>query len=231
MRVALITPWRPHHPDRELGLRFVIDHYAPTNYLHLLADDNRTEQFSRTAARNAGALMAGDWDVAVFIDADCVVPIEVLEHGIEFAHREGRVVLPHDRFEPLSRAGSILAMCEPNLSRWDERWIAQPYVERSRPSGVVVFPRRAWDTVGGYDERFRGWGFEDTAMLWSLDALAGGFHRLTGRMWHIWHPSEQAAWLPSDKDLFERYKKARDDPHAMRALLLERQQSGDRLLI
>lgn len=132
------------------------------------------------------------------------------------------MVLPHDHFWPLSQQGTVEAMAEPNIAAWDESW-AVDGTHRKRPSGVIVFPRRVWDDVQGYDERFEGWGFEDTAMLWAVDALSTGWVRLVGKLWHLWHQPSTGTWLPEDKALFERYKLARGDYAAMRALLLERE--------
>jgi hypothetical protein len=63
---------------------------------------------------------------------------------------------------------------------WTERWVKRAaglgpeldrdemdlYVERTNPlswSCFIVFPRPVFDDLGGFDERFKGWGFEDMA--------------------------------------------------------------------
>ena len=221
MKSVILTPWRPGSADREEALNYVLKHYAPSGIQHVLGDGD-TPTFSRTAARNRAAEKAGDWDAAAFVDADCIIPIETLEMALELAYRRNQVILPHDHYWPLSRLGTVEAMLEPNVAKWDVSW-CEDSQHRKRPSGVIVFPRRVWDDVQGYDERFEGWGFEDNAMLWAIDALSTGWLRLAGKLWHLWHPSAKATWLPSDKALFERYKGARGDYAKMRALLLERE--------
>lgn len=221
LRTAICIPWRAGNYAREEALSFVREHYEEGGFSITLADAN-TQRFSRTAARNEAARKAGDWDVAAFVDADCVLEIETLEHAFQQAWDEQQVILPHDHYYPLGRLGTTLALRETNIGAWHRSWIEQPFVDRKRPSGVIVFPRMAWEIVGGYDERFTGWGFEDTAMLFALTGIAGGWSRASGVLWHLWHPPSNASWEPEDKALFERYKRAVDDQPAMRALLRER---------
>jgi len=52
--------------------------------------------------------------------------------------------------------------------------------------GLLVIHREAFDKVGGYDETYIGWGYEDSAMNISL-LLKSVWDRLPGHAWHIWH--------------------------------------------
>jgi hypothetical protein len=63
-------------------------------------------------------------------------------------------------------------------------------VERTNPiswSCCIVIPRAVWDDLGGFDERFRGWGFEDMA-LQSIVVGLYGHERIAGDVYHLWHP-------------------------------------------
>lgn len=93
-------------------------------------------------------------------------------------------------------------------------------------SGIFAVNTDLWDEVGGFDERFIGWGYEDWAFMWSCMTL-GGIERAPGHCVHLWHPRkhEEEAGQPHYKDneaLFFRYRDAAGDPVAMRALLAER---------
>ena len=220
MTPILLTPWRGGDRHREMNRVAVEQHYAKSGMRHLFVDSS-TIRFSRTAARNEAARRT-TWDVAAFIDADCIVPIETLEAAMDQAFRTGKVILPHDRFWPLNEAGTLRALAEPNIAKWDPEWTGDPII-RKRPSGVIVVPWMAWAAFGGYDERLSGWGFEDTAFLWTAEDLGSGWERMPGPLWHLWHPSASGTWLPEDKALFERYKAAHGDYLAMLALLHERQ--------
>lgn len=218
---VIVVPWRPGDDERNKAQQYVMRHYQRTGMPIVFADSGH-DHFNRAASRNVGAFASGDWLVAAFVDADCIMPIEHLEAAMEVANEQDRVVIPHDEYLPLSPEGSKFALMEPVVAKWRPDWLQQPVIKRRRPSGVIVFPRSAWDIVGGYDSRLSGWGFEDAAMLRALDELAGGYARLQGRLFHFWHPPNHGAWLQEDKDLFNRYKAAEGNPVAMEALLNER---------
>src|SRR5688500_4221600 len=52
--------------------------------------------FNRSAAVNRAAAKAGDWDVAVIIDADVICDVERTRKAAQMAHATGRMVLPYD---------------------------------------------------------------------------------------------------------------------------------------
>ncbi|MFK4998906.1 galactosyltransferase-related protein [Bacillus sp. N9] len=53
--------------------------------------------------------------------------------------------------------------------------------------GINVVPRKHFETVGGFDERFVGWGGEDDAFAASLNTLCGYVKRLDATIYHLWH--------------------------------------------
>ena len=53
---------------------------------------------------------------------------------------------------------------------------------------IQIMPREAFDTVGGWDTRFRGWGGEDHAAMRAMDTLYTLHKTLPGQVLHIWHP-------------------------------------------
>ena len=55
-------------------------------------------------------------------------------------------------------------------------------------AGIQIMPREAFEEVGGWDERFRGWGGEDHAAMQAMDTLYWRHKTLPGQHLHIWHP-------------------------------------------
>jgi predicted glycosyltransferase involved in capsule biosynthesis len=78
-------------------------------------------------------------------------------------------------------------------------------------AGLLVLSREAWEKVGGYDEAFIGWGYEDNAFQASLDRRVGHFDRVDGFVVHLWHPApvEECFGQPHIKDNQARYEKYR----------------------
>lgn len=94
-------------------------------------------------------------------------------------------------------------------------------------SGIFAVNAGLWDTVGGFDERFIGWGYEDWAFMWSCMTLGRIERSPGGTCNHLWHPRqhENEAGQPhykANEALFFRYQHAAGDPDAMRRLLAER---------
>lgn len=195
--------------------------------------------FSRSAALNRAAALAGDWDVAVIVDADVFIdPHRVLE-AVELAHETGSMVLPHDTRLDLSPgvsrqvAGSheaLVALLGADYAdhRWRRRNVHRHYTEdNGHPSvsSVVVISRRQWDTIGGFDESFRGWGYEDTAFAAAAETF-GGIIRIPGAVFHLWHPTAKEgkrgtqSWSRNSAK-GQRYRTAIGDPDAIRALQAE----------
>jgi predicted glycosyltransferase involved in capsule biosynthesis len=80
--------------------------------------------------------------------------------------------------------------------------------------------------VGGFDERFRGWGWEDRAFFIACDTLCG-HDRISGPVRHLWHPrspekNPDSSEYQAGRALCRRYKRAHRDRQAIQGLLNER---------
>jgi hypothetical protein len=97
-------------------------------------------------------------------------------------------------------------------------------------SSVVVMPRRLWDEMGGFDEAFSGWGYEDSAAAAAAQTLGDGIIRMPGDVWHFWHPTARegrpgtATWQRNHAR-GQRYRAAIGDREAIRALQAEGHQA------
>lgn len=206
--------WAQHWWDVCLGWPIVEGHHA----------DGR---FNRSAAINSGAAqLDDDWTEFVIVDSDVVVrdPGQVVR-AVEVARRHQRVTYAHDQWVGLTRGGTETVMGSelgPGHS-WNR------YVEKRNwfPfSQCVVVPRSVWETVGGMDERFKGWGWEDIALDRSARTLCGGTERVHGELFHLWHPrsEEREHGHPdyqANRDLGSRYKHWAGHPDAIEAILRE----------
>jgi GT2 family glycosyltransferase len=168
--------------------------------------------------------------VAAILDADTIIEPDLIEEGARRAADTGRLVLPFKTRNLLSRAGTVRILAGYQGS-WEQWVIARQVPEDAYEyiSGCQVVPRTLWDEVGGFDERFEGWGGEDDAFHAACLALAGQDpreDRMDGDVWHLWHrPSPDAnhrtPTYKQAKALSDRYIDATADWNAMRALLAE----------
>lgn len=174
---------------------------------------------NRSAARNRAAELAGDWTVAIFADADTLVPATQVREACRLARRSGDLVFPFDRYRALTPRATAnrLRGRDDDQAKW---------TMRRSVGGALVIRRDLWDDVGGYDERFVGWGYEDRAFAIACETLKG-LRRVSGSVRHLWHPisPERDPELPdyqAGRALARRYKTAAGDPVAIRKILAER---------
>src|SRR5690606_36016308 len=137
--------------------------------------DTGDEPFSIGRTWNALADEAGGWDYLVRWGADFL-----LEN-------------PHQVHAALARAkgrGGYVSCA--NEAHRQTRTEAESGKVRYRGPATFGAPsvvtRHLWETVGGFDERFAGWGHEDRAFLHGVELLFGGRSRVRGGQCVMWHP-------------------------------------------
>ena len=175
--------WQRYHPDYEI--------YE--------GHDDGPRPFNRSAAINRAAGAAGEWDVAVVIDSDIFLKQNLVTRAVANAAKTGTVTWPHRRWRGISEAWTHRIIADgrdfgPAVDREDMDLL----VERTNPiswSCCIAFPRSVWDDLGGFDERFEGWGYEDMA-LQSVVVGLYGHERLEGDVYHLWHPRSEERITP-----------------------------------
>lgn len=125
------------------------------------------EPFNRSKAKNNAARAAremGDYDprqVLVFADADTYAPLHQVQLAVQavaenateicFAHNGQGLYLTHGITRGMGAGG-----------------IPGPF-----PGGIFAIRRDAFETMGGWDEKFVGWGHEDISFLYAATKIFG----------------------------------------------------------
>jgi hypothetical protein len=191
------------------------------SHMPIVEGHHDTGLFNRSAAVNRAAALAGAWDIAVIIDADVICNPERVKEACDIAAETGKIVFPHDIRHQLNRRGSELIR-----QGYQGSWARYAHAHYDNMvSSVVVVPRKAWDEIGGFDESFEGWGFEDNAFAAAAETFAGSI-RMPGEFWHLWHPTahEGRPGTPTwdvNSAKGKRYIAATGDKAAIRALQAE----------
>lgn len=139
-------------------------------------------------ARNLGAEAAGEVDVIVFIDSDCIPHPHLVTHHLAWHAAAADVVTVGSRVHVRLAGVAIDAIASGDADlegriengfsgRPDFRRILQRRTAglttgdeafRTFVSSNVAVPRRLFETVGGFADRFPHWGSEDTELGWRL---------------------------------------------------------------
>lgn len=187
-KIPVIVPYRSDNGARAENWMYIQAFYWDNlkwadRYIGVSPDG----PFNISAARNHGAEQAGDWDVAIFADADSFVDADTLETAVAVARKTQQVVLPHSRWVNVRDEERHPFLVEGWLPFDPERT-----VYGGTRGSLYVIPRAAFEAVNGFDERFRGWGWEDTAFHKAVEGLYMPFIQFEGNVWHLEHERPSA---------------------------------------
>lgn len=213
MSVAVIIPYGGDDIYRFSDLRTVLERYTATAWKPCVA--NSTAPFHKARAVNDAVRSLPDTITTIVLnDADSLPYRASLREAIWMAQEAPGIVFAFTEYRKLGAKQT--AACYGR--GWRDALTADTW-ELSQPTseshGCVAMSRETFETVGGYDERFTGWGYEDLAF--NITCEARWPSRRTGwPLVHLWHPP--AVENPANGELYARYQAARGDVRALDAL-------------
>lgn len=160
MKIGIVIPWRPQ-PSRIPAFEFVYGWYQanfPDSNIYLM-DDKPGEKFNLSASRNDGVRIAEKigCDVVVISDADTFPEIETLKKTIDAAMNDNFIHNPYTSTFEYDKEYS-----DKILNGEDPKDF--PHISHISTGGIYVCKPSSWWAIGGQDEKFIGWGYEDSAM-------------------------------------------------------------------
>lgn len=174
--ISVLVPWRTDHGPRERAWNYLRPLWEATGHEIVVASDDGHGPFNKSQAINR-AFANSTGDVVVVMDADGLPPLPEFDPDLPWQPL-------YDRTEYLSAAttDAVYAGADP--------WRCIP--ERSFPmcTSILAVRRDAWP---GMDERFEGWGGEDTALRVTLTHLYGPVAPPSRGFRCLWHPPAYAA--------------------------------------
>jgi hypothetical protein len=212
--VAICIPWRPQ-PHRIAAYERVRRFYRDVGLddLVIIADSDPLRDFNLSDARNRAVQMAGNRgaEVVVVADADTIPDFKVLMRAVKRASRYGRVIYPFTEYVYLGDVNPEL------LEDFNSAPIERVYT--ASVGGMVVLTTRLYWELGGFDDCFTRWGYEDNAFLAAAQTLAQ-VERLEGKVWAFSHDAERdlSGRNPGSYRM-SLYRYAQRDPHLMRELV------------
>lgn len=186
-RVAILVPRRAGIEDRDRLWRFC-GRWWENDYpdWQIVEGHHDVGPFNRSKAINIAAATADEWDAAVIIDSDVLCEPNAIRAAVDLALSTNRIVLGYDRRMQLSAHGT-----ERILGGFRGNWLSPGMVTKvltNACSSAVVVGRKLWDEVGGFDERFVGWGWEDVAFRVTAETYSGEeMVQISAACWHLHH--------------------------------------------
>lgn len=229
---VILVARRAGQPDRDAIWSFLREHWARHGWPIVEGQHDASEGlFNRSIATNRASAAAGDWKLAVILDADVWVEPWQVEAAVAAARTNGRLSFAHTAWWGLNRRGRQLILngrrpLDP--AAWGGLYDVKNPLSNS---ACMVVTRDLWEQVGGYDERFIGWGAEDWAWYESCVLLGGGENRMNAPLHHFHHEvsaeskaasrGKETAELAANHALGRRYLAARGERDAMLTLIGE----------
>lgn len=169
MKVGLVIPWRSQ-PSRIPPFESVLGWYEknfPDINIYL---SDRSGVWNLSASRNDGVLKAqkDNCDVVIVNDADTIPEFNPVMEALRSAVVDGYCHTPYTNYIMLTKGGTAQHIRKGTpLSRCAGR----PYKEAC--SGVYIATPEMWFGIGGQDEKFTGWGYEDNAWHRAHEVILG----------------------------------------------------------
>lgn len=175
MSAAICVPWRAGVPSREMIWKQVGPVMAASGLPVYTGDSAPDAPFNRSEARNRAAEYVPEAEVIAFLDADAYLPPDLIREAVNRAAVSGSAVYPYTQLMSLH---PITGEASPRVNYTD----ASPLLI----SGNVMVPRALYERVGGWDERFDHYGWEDGAFVKMLRML-GTVEQMVGTLVCIEH--------------------------------------------
>lgn len=157
----------------------------------IVLGESDTGDFNRSQARNA-AFAASTGDIIVLSDADTACNPTIALNAIAAVESGAPWIIAHDRYYSLTKEYTRWLIRQPPENRLVQPFEYDWVMKEKSQAGVIVMPREAWEAIGGYNEDFKGWGYEDNEFAVRLDRKWGEHERIKGSMVHLWHPRGDA---------------------------------------
>jgi predicted glycosyltransferase involved in capsule biosynthesis len=160
MKIGVVIPWR--ETASRLPLKNYIDNWYKQNIPNakIIYSDTNHKVFNLSAARNAGVNQLLDQDIIVFNDADTYAEKNAMLKGIDMAYETGLAVNPFSAAKLLS-----LDNTKKIVNEGGDPYNVDGDIYPNSSGGIIIVTPKTLKMLGGWDEKFIGWGFEDAAFF------------------------------------------------------------------
>jgi hypothetical protein len=216
MKLSVLIPYRPDSVHRERIHRTTKPMWEKTGLEVIYQNDGAEpgQPFSFAKAVNRARTKAtGDWFLVYSVDA--LPPSKGILALLDCALKKYPWIAPMRGQARFSHDQTMQIMA------------GTPSRQTGDPAGgfclghqaIVAVKKKTWDTLGGFDERFVGWGPEDKAFHLALKTFfPDGLDLPTDEVFRtLWHPPTPRVTFAANQHLFSQYQELASDPVKFRA--------------
>lgn len=210
MKIALVIPWKPT-PSREKPLQAVLDWYKINlPDIDVIFANASDDIWLPSASRNIGVKKAQEAhiDIIIMNDADTIPEISSLLEAIDAAYNDNLIHLPYMDARYLDEKSSEQYY---NNEKLVQDCLHTLYKYPDADGGIWVFKPQTWWDLGGMDEHFKQWGYEDRALHMAHHIIKGQpYARHLGTIYSFnhkeqWHDNKFNETTAENRDHFMRY--------------------------
>lgn len=212
--VSIVIPYKEDKYDPE-GIRkdnfnFVVNRYKeifPRAEI-VLGEDTKGDDihFCRATAINNGVEKC-KYNTIIISDADLIIKENSLEKAIKEVEQRGFIIpwgrcydITKEFSEEIKKTGVITWQ----KARKDELRSIRDIRQDKMAGGIQVILKTVFNRVGGYDEEFYGWGYEDTDFCRRIIEHLGSYPIYKGgEIIHLWHPRSYPN-IKANRDLYNK---------------------------
>jgi glycosyltransferase involved in cell wall biosynthesis len=219
MRVSVLIPYKPDYGRRDDLWSYAQKRYALfMPYIEICVGRDDSVPFCRSKAVNEAAKKATG-DIFIIADTDVIfnpgLIIRLLavidQHPWVVPFQNGYKLTRQKTDEIIARGHQPVIWVNPD---------DYEYIQPGPGPLMNAMKRSCFEMIGGLDERFRGYGYEDMAMVMALETLCGHYFVMETEIFHLWHePVDMKSISPNNTDLWMQYNIAFGNREAMRKLI------------
>lgn len=218
MTVSVLRAWRTGDPWRERIFSLTTQRWMElTGWEICTGDATHSDGFVSVSQGMNLARAHASHDMLVIASADHLPDPVAVKEAVEKAEQYG--------WAPIFRRTTVLTKKATNLLLSGHDIDPAQHGAESAPFCTSLMAVRAdvWDDVGGWDERFYGWGCEDTAFRTVLRTLypEPGMTP-TATTYALWHPKSARDRFDSNLALLAEYQRWELQATGMREYLRRR---------
>jgi predicted glycosyltransferase involved in capsule biosynthesis len=195
MNLSVIMPFCPDGARRDKNFIWAINRLRKIlPDAEIIPPIQEQPPFSRSATHNVGARTSTK-DVLLFCDADMIFDLDLIEKGLSIVNDVPWIAPMTQKWDFTWDSSNTLLSLPKDINikqtikqydlQIDRKWGA----ERCRAGAMLMITKENYFKMGGFDERFNGWGYEDNAFMLMAKETIGDYVESDAIAYHLWHPT------------------------------------------